>query len=295
MAQKTKKKQFSVLFFLLGTMLALWVAIFCIFLLWGFITSVKSPAEFRKNVIWLPKTWKFSNFVYIFKNFRCQVYDEFGNLYAVGVVEQAIYSIIYAVGGAFIGALVPCLVAYVTSKFPCWMSAVISTIVIATMSLTVVGSYPSTLWLLKRIGLYDSLVGILIMKASFLGMNYLLFFSAFKGVNKTYFEAAMLDGCSEFKQMVHIGIPLVTTMFSSIFLLQFIALWNDYQTPLLYAPTYPTLAYGIYSMSVSGYIGLTAPPMRIGSSVYLIVPMLIIFLLLKDKLMRNVSVGGVKE
>lgn len=292
---KKNKKQFSVLFAVLGTILAIWVAIFCILLLWGLFTSLKSPMEFRKNVLWLPQKWQFSNFVYIFENFRCGVYDEFGNSYEIGVVEQAVYSIIYAVGGGFIGTLVPCLVAYVTAKFPNAISSLISAIVIATMSLTVVGSYPSMLWMMKELQLYDTVPGLLIMNASFLGMNYLLFYAAFKGVDKTYYEASMLDGCSEFSQMCAIGIPLVKTAFMSIFLLKFIALWNDYQTPLLYAPTYPTLAYGVYSMSVRGYIGLTSAPMRIGSSYYLIIPILIIFLLMKDKLMKNVSVGGLKE
>ena len=111
------------------------------------------------------------------------------------------------------------------------------------------------------------------MNASFLGVNYLLFYAAFKGIDKTYYEAAMMDGCSEFIQMCAIGIPLVKTAFMSIFLLEVIALWNDYQTPLMFAPTYPTLAYGVYNMSMSGYIGLTSPSMRIGSSYYLIIPM----------------------
>ena len=37
--------------------------------------------------------------------------------------------------------------------------------------------------------------------------------------------------------------------FFTVMLLMFIARWNDYSLPLLYMPSKPTLAYGIYSFN----------------------------------------------
>ena len=89
----------------------------------------------------------------------------------------------------------------------------------------------------------------------------------------------------------------------TVFLIQFIALWNDWQTTMLYLPTHPTLARAVYEMSLGkSDIGtgserflLQTAPLKITASMILAVPITIIFVIFRNKLMGNVSVGGLKE
>jgi ABC-type glycerol-3-phosphate transport system permease component len=80
-----------------------------------------------------------------------------------------------------------------------------------------------------------------------------------------------------------------------VFLIQFIGYWNDYNMALMFMPTQPTLAYGVYYMSVSNMNGLSSAPMRMVTCVILALPLITVFVVFRNKLMGNVTMGGVKE
>ena len=92
------------------------------------------------------------------------------------------------------------------------------------------------------------------------------------------------------------GCMVAIKMISTVILIQFVFCWNDFQTINLYLPTHPTLAYGIWWMQSLGPKELrNNTPIRITTCMMLALPILIIFVVLKDKLMGNVSMGGLKE
>ena len=106
-----------------------------------------------------------------------------------------------------------------------------------------------------------------------------------------------MDGAGEYTVFLRIMLPMVKTVFWTIALIYFITYWNDYQTPLLYMPSYPTLSYGVYSLTVntSASLGLNYKTVQMAASMTLIVPILIAFIIFKDKIMGNLTMGGEKE
>ena len=156
---------------------------------------------------------------------------------------------------------------------------------------------PSELRIMRALGMYDSLLGMMIMKANFVGgTTFLIFNVAFKGFPKDFEEAAWIDGASNFTVMMTIMMPMIKATFSTMWLLSFISFWNDYQTPLLYFPSKPTLSYGLYRFTTdtSGVAG-TSTPLALATCFLLMTPILIVFLFTSEKLIGNVSVGGLKE
>ena len=95
--------------------------------------------------------------------------------------------------------------------------------------------------------------------------------------------------------MLKVMLPLAKTMFFTLWLLMFIQFWNDYQTPLLYFPEKPTLSYGLYRFTVATNGAGKELPIRIAACFILMLPILIIFLFTSEKLIGNVSMGGLKE
>ena len=89
----------------------------------------------------------------------------------------------------------------------------------------------------------------------------------------------------------------------TVVLIQFSALWNDWQATMLYLPTHPTLARAVYEMSLGkSDIGtgaekflLQTAPLKITASMILAVPITILFIVFRNKLMGNISAGGLKE
>lgn len=267
-------------------------------LLWALLTSFKTAEEFRVNKYGFPQTWAFGNFATVLKKIAVPITMNIGGVPTkanIGMMMQVIYSLLYAGGGGIIMMIVPCIVAYLTCKFPYKFSKFINVFVVVAMIIPIVGSQAAELSLLRALHLYDSIIGNWIQKFHFLGMYYLVFFAAFKGVSKEYSEAASIDGASEFTIMVRIMLPMVKTVMLTVFLIKFIELWNDYQNPMLYLPSYPTVAFGVYYMSVVNRTNDISTTVRLAGSILMAVPVLILFVCFKDKLIGNLSMGGVKE
>ena len=296
-SKKKIKKTFkttSPLYIVLFTCMLIYVLFLVYLMFWGINTSLKTVGDFNDNVLGLPSQMTFDNFTTIFNNFYIRV-NENGVLVPKYIEDMIINTILYALGGAFIQTFVPCVVAYAVTRFNFKFNAVIKGIVIITMILPIIGSAPAEIELLRNLGLYDSIIGNWIQKFHFLGMYFLVFTAAFEVIPKDFAEAAYMDGASEFKLFTKIMFPIVSTVFTTVLLINFIGLWNDYQTPMLYLPTHPTLAYGVFDLSRTTINELNNVPARMAGCVILLVPILIIFIAFRKKIMGNLTLGGVKE
>lgn len=295
---KSKKKT-NVNYLMIGALAILIIYCACILspIIWGLMTSVKNIDDFRNNILGLPSFeygWAFDNYPYVLNLFHADaVYN--GKAFDVDLWGLVINTLMYVVGCSLISTIVPCLTAYVVAKFPNVFSKIIYATVLVTMMIPIVGTYPSEIVMLKNLGLYNTMYGAWIQKANFLGMYFLVFHATFERLSGDYSEAAYLDGASEFTVMIKIILPLVKNIFFTVFLIYFIGYWNDYQTPHLYFPAYPTIAYGSFYMAQQYTDGLETVPLRMTSCIIVVIPILILFILFSERLMSNISMGGLKE
>ncbi len=313
----------KVVFVILFVVLALYALIMLSSLLWGLITSLKSSNDFENfgNVIGFPNIGvegtpyagipsgrdallKLANYKIVLEKFvitRRAVYYGLGPEQIVhtckaGFGELLVNTLLYTVGGALIYALMPALTAYLCAKYPYKLSAILVVVYTLMMCMPIVGSTPFELTFLRNTGLYDNIIGNYIQKMTGSGMYFFVYLAYFKGTSETYREAAQIDGASQFRIMTTIYFPLAIKIIATVFLIQFVALWNDYQTPLLYLPTHPTLAYAVYYVSYEAFEpALYHTPPRIAGLMLLAVPIVILFAIFKDKLMGDISLGGIKE
>ena len=207
-----------------------------------------------------------------------------------------IYSLGYSVVGALSPLVATLLAAYVVVRFDRKFNAVITGVVIVTMCVPIIGGLASNLQMLKFLGLYDTFYGPFITGFSFLGGNFLILRSALRVVPKSFTEAAIIDGASEWTVLVRIVIPMIKTTLLILYLSSFIARWNDWGTSLMVMPSYPTLAFGLYTYNnANASNSLSSVPMKITGCMYLMVPMFVLFMIFKNKMIGNLSMGGLKE
>lgn len=272
--------------------LIIYSAILIGLLLWALMTSFKSQSDFRLNVVGLPKKWVW-NYSYVFKMYSYPILTTEGTKY-VGMGMMFLYSFLYAIGCAFASTITPCITAYLCARFQYKFSKIIYLVVIVTMIIPIVGNLPSEIQVARFFGLYDQIWGLWIMKANFLGMYFLVFYNMFKGIPKEYVEAAKIDGAGNFSILTRVMLPLVRNTFFVVMLIKFIEFWNDYQTPLVYMKSYPTVALGMFRMATTTENGLSTVPMRMTGSMMLFIPIFIVFILFHKKLVGNLDVGGIK-
>lgn len=267
-------------------------------ILWGLSTSLKTDLDFYLNPFWLPDgwfwNWQWSNYSYAFMNFVVKV-EAGAGFRIIYMEEMFLYTILYAFGCAFFQSFVCCVVAYMVVKFDYFFSKVIYTVVIVAMILPIVGSLPSEIQMSRALGFFDSIWGMWIMKSHFLGMYFLVFHAMFRGIPKEFADAARVDGAGNFQVLFSIMMPLVRNTLFTVILLNFIGYWNDYQVPLIYLPSYPTIAYGLYLFNFSTINSLSTIPMKITGCMIMMLPILIVFLIFRNRLIGNISIGGLKE
>lgn len=267
-------------------------------ILWGLSTSLKTDLDFYLNPFWLPDgwfwNWQWSNYSYAFMNFVVKV-EAGAGFRIIYMEEMFLYTILYALGCAFFQSFVCCVVAYMVAKFDYFFSKVIYTVVIVAMILPIVGSLPSEIQMSRALGFFDTIWGMWIMKSHFLGMYFLVFHAMFRGIPKEFADAARVDGAGNFQVLFSIMMPLVRNTLFTVILLNFIGYWNDYQVPLIYLPSYPTIAYGLYLFNFSTINSLSTIPMKITGCMIMMLPILIVFLIFRNRLIGNISIGGLKE
>ena len=209
--------------------------------------------------------------------------------------EILLNTILYTVGGAFIMAIVPCIIGYMCAKYLYKFSSVLVGAALFAMIMPSVGTYPVELTLIRQLGLYNSIVGNWIQTFSFTGSYFFVYIAFFSGVDQTYTEAAEIDGASQLRVLIQIIIPLASKMIATVFLIQFIHRWNDYQAPLLYLPTVPTLSYALFMrIGVVSSDAINDLPGKCAGCLMLALPIIVLFVAFRDKIMGNVSMGGLK-
>lgn len=260
---------------------------------WILMTAFKSQFAWLEDSFGWPVEWTFDNFSLAFQNLRVVVFS--GNQQKEVFLEGLLLnSFIYLVGCGIVATIAPCVMAYATSKFNFAFNKVIDGIVIVTMILPIIGALPSEIAMTKALGFYGTFWGMFFMKFTFLGANYLYFKSAFRGVPDDYAEAAKIDGASQFRVMLQIMMPMVSNIFFLILLLQMIGFWGDWQTPMIYLPEYPTVAYSLYNIQFANESPLNSPPVQMAACVLASLPTLVVFVLFKNKIMGGLAFGGLK-
>lgn len=289
-----KKRDYTFGMKIVTLILVIYVISLIVPLIWGFITSFKSVIDYIEAPLALPQPWMFSNYITAYNYFFITISHTGSNQY-VYIEEMLLNSIIYSVGGAFISTTVTCLVAYVTARFDYKLSKVVYWIVVVTMILPIVGSMASEKMIVMNLGLYDSFLGVFILKANFLGVYYLVFYASFKDIPRDYEEAASIDGANNFQILFKIMLPMVKNVFATILLIKFIDFWNDYQSPLIYLPSKPTISVGLFSYSASAIPEIASTPMKLAGAIMVFLPIFILFIVLQKYLVRGISFGGIKE
>lgn len=293
--KKKAREKFSLSALVLLVFL-LFYSVSLIFLyLWGFMSSAKTTDQFMQNMVGLPDgwpwQWTWSNYKKALDLFNAPILTD-GNFYVATFGDMFFNSVVYSLTGPLISVTTTWLMAYLCAQFPGRASRFIYRANIVIMTIPIVGSLPSALQIYGILNLYDNWGYVAVSSVVFIGANYLIFYAVLGGVSVELKEAAQLDGAGNFTVMARIFFPLTFTMYGILFLTAFIARWNDYMTMIIWLPSKPSLSYGMYRFSTSVATGASWPPIQIAGCMIVMLPILIIFLIFKNKIIGRVTIGA---
>jgi len=140
----------------------------------------------------------------------------------------------------------------------------------------------------------NSFLGLILPSVTSVFYIYLLK-ENFEAIPDSLYNAARVDGTSDLKYLLKVMVPISQPTIITIVILKVIECWNSYVWPRLITddPNFFLVSNGIQNIRESGY-GREDIPAMMAAVVVVSVPLIILFLAFRDKIMAGVSRGGTK-
>jgi inositol-phosphate transport system permease protein len=210
------------------------------------------------------------------------------------IIPLTLNTLFFAFGTAGVVLLVSSMAGYALSRirFPARRTFLGS--VLLLHSFPAVSLLIATFIVLRQLGLYDQLIGVILVKATFeLPFGVWIMKGFFDTVPWDLEMAALVDGAGRVRTWWRVVMPLVKPGLLALGLIAFVQGWNEFLLPFVFMPsgTQATLSQVVRGVLGEGrfvdYGILTA------LGVYYVLPVLLLFLFAQEQLMKIYG-GGVK-
>ncbi len=277
--QSAKKKVKTVLTYAL---LGFWALAVLFPFYWMVLSSVKGYAEYNNEAI--PKLFTLTptieNYINAFNSVPLLDY----------LLNTVFFTVVTTVSMLAVSVLAA--FAFARLNFPC--KNLIFTLIIALMmipsELVVVTNFVT----ITELGLRNTFTGLILPSVSSIFYIFLLRENFAQVPNELYL-AAKVDGTSDLKYLFKVMIPICQPTVVTVTILKAIECWNSYVWPRLITDNeaYFLVSNGIQTIRESGF-GRENVPAMMAAVVVISVPLVILFLVFRRKIMSGVASGGTK-
>ena len=278
----------------------IYLAIICLFQIfifaWMIYTSFKDDIDLYLDMFALPKlnALHFENYSNVFKLINMEIFTENRGYVTYDIWDMALNSVLMATLMPIHQIFATVCTAYVISKYRFKGKELLLMINLFVMVFPIVGNLASGLKINHAIGRFDNLFMMCIMGGHPFGMQLLIYINMFNGIDKTYMEAAQLDGAGHFRIFCTIMVPMVKSTVIVFYVLAVLGNWSNYQTPLIWLPSYPNLALGIYDFQYNAAKYAATLPQVLAGFVIISLPSIIFYFCNQKLIASKMVVGGLK-
>ena len=280
--EKSAKIRKTVSNSILYALLTLWAVIVLFPFYWMLLTSVKSYSAYSAERI--PEFFTLSptlqNYIDAFTTVPLARY--FANTLIFTVVTTAIMLVV----------IIPAAYAFARLEFK--GKNILFTLFLSLMmipnELVIITNYVT----ITNLDMRNSFLGLILPSVTSVFYIYLLK-ENFAQVPDELYYAAKVDATSDLKYLLKVMIPICKPTIITITILKVIECWNSYVWPRLITDdaAYFLVSNGIQEIRENGF-GRENIPAMMAAVVTISVPLIVLFLIFRDKIMEGVSRGGTK-
>lgn len=150
-------------------------------------------------------------------------------------------------------------------------------------------------FLMRELHLIDTYQA-LILPGLFGGFGVFMMRQYFLGLSKDLEESSKIDGCNIFQTFFKIALPLAIPSIATLAIFTFVSSWNSFMWPLIVTNSegMRTLPVGL-AIFKGSFREITLWGELLACSVICTIPVIIVFLLGKKYIIKDIMQGGVKE
>jgi multiple sugar transport system permease protein len=260
-------------------------AVYCLLpVMWVVVASTKSGRELFATFTFAPGTGLFDNLT------ELSAYRD--GLFWRWLANTALY----AGGGALLSAAVSGLTGYTLAKFrfpgrAAIFNAILAGVLVPQITLAI----PQYL-MLAEVGITDTYWSVLLPSIISPYGIYLARIFAAAAVPDTIIEAARADGAGEARIFGRIAVPMMMPGLVTIFLFQFVGIWNNFLLPFVMLSddrTFP-VTVGLYTLLNRGADEPAFYTLVITGSLLSVIPLIALFLYLQRFWRADLLSGAIK-
>ena len=277
-----EKKSTSLSRVLIYVFLTIWAVIVLFPFYWMVLTSLKSFASYNSEYI--PR--------FIVTEPTLQNYADAFTTVPLGryFLNTLIFTV--ATTGLMMLVIVPAAFAFARLEFKGrnLVFALFLSLMMIPTELVIITNYVTIVnWNLR-----NTYLGLILPSVTSVFYIYLLK-ENFEAIPDELYQAAKVDGTSDLKYLVKVMIPICQPTVVTIIILKVIECWNSYVWPRLitYDPDYYLVSNGIQEIRENGF-GRENTPAMMAAVVVISVPLIVLFLIFRKRIMAGVSRGGTK-
>lgn len=243
------------------------------------VTSLKSFKEVSLATMWnLPKGLNFQSFISAFDKLK-------GNF---------LNSLYLTIPATVISALLGSWNGYILSKWKFRGSDIIFTLILFGMFIPYQSILIPLVLVLRSIGLYGSIPGLIITHIIYgIPIVTLIFRNYYAGVPNEIVEASKIDGSNIFGTYFHIMLRIAIPAFVVAIVWQFTSIWNEYLFAyvLTHNPRVQPVTVALANLAGSQYVEWNV---QMAGALIITIPPLLIYIFLGRYFIRGLLAGSVK-
>lgn len=264
------------------TLLAVWAVVVLFPFYWMLLTSVKSYGAYNSEHI--PQFFTLSptlqNYVDAFT--------------AVPLAKYFLNTAIFTIVTTAIMLVVITLAAFAFARLDFKGKNIVFVIFLSLMmipnELVVITNFVT----ITDLNMRNTFAGLILPSVTSVFYIYLLK-ENFEQIPDTLYYAAKVDGTSDLKYLLKVMIPISKPTLITVTILKVIECWNSYVWPRLITDdeNYYLVSNGIQEIRENGF-GRENIPAMMAAVVVISVPLIVLFLIFRKRIMEGVSRGGTK-
>ena len=249
-------------------------------MVWIFYSSFKTQAEFTQSSTALPQALNLKNYISVFTQTKL-------GMYMLNSARNTILSVLIIIVFSF-------LAGYVLSRYRFRGRSLIYNYFIMGMLIPVHALLVPMYVQLRQSGLTNHWYTLLFPYVAFgLPISIMLIESYIASIPKELEEAAAIDGCGFFRCLFQIVFPLAMPILSTVAIIQFFAVWNEFSFSLILvnSDTLRTVPVGL-TMFKSAYT--VDYPRLMAGIMTTTLPVMILYFVFSKRIIEGMVAGAVK-
>lgn len=251
-------------------------------LIWMFLSSLKTTEEiFAVPLEWLPKIPQWGNFSGALE------LAPFG-LYIFNSTMTALLIVIFQI-------ILSSMLAYALTQLEFKGKNLLFNSILMTYMLPAAATYVPSYVIVAKLGLLDTLTGIVISNIASVFCVFLLR-QAFMQVPKELIEAARLDGASDVSILLKVMMPMSKSSIFTVGLISFVQMYNNYLWPSLIVKSQEKylITVGLNQFFTSQGTFASQWPKIMAANVLAVIPLLLLFVILQKWFIKGIGDSGLK-